>query len=63
MEAAAIAPASVDLELRLPETFPEEYRDAVVKVAEQCSVKRAIQAQPLFRVTVARSGEAQVPAP
>jgi ribosomal protein S12 methylthiotransferase accessory factor len=55
--------ASVDLEIQLPETFPEKYRDAVVKVAEQCSVKRAIHAQPLFRVSAAPPGEAHVQAP
>ena len=42
--------AAVELELHLPPGFPEKYRDAVVKVAEQCSVKRAIAAQP--RLTV-----------
>ena len=47
---------AVDLELQLPEGFPEKYRDAVVKVAEQCSVKKAIQAQPQLRV---RAGPAQ----
>ncbi len=41
---------SVDFELQLPATFPEKYRDAVVKVVEQCSVKRAIAAQPNFTV-------------
>ena len=41
---------TVDLEVRLPAGFPERYRDAVVRVAEQCSVKRAIAAQPQFRV-------------
>ena len=40
----------------LPDTFPEQYRDAVVKVAERCSVKRAIHAPRLFRVSVARPG-------
>ena len=40
----------MDFELQLPPTFPEKYRDAVVKVAEQCSVKRAIVAQPGFTV-------------
>ena len=40
----------VDLELQLPPSFPEKYRDAVVKVAAQCSVKRAIAAQPKFIV-------------
>lgn len=42
--------AAVELELELPPGFPEKYRDAVAKVAEQCSVKRAIAAQPSFTV-------------
>jgi len=43
--------AAVHLDLELPATFPEKYRAAVAKVAEQCSVKRAIAAQPAFTVT------------
>ena len=42
--------SSVDLEVQLPESFPEKYRDAIVKVAEQCSVKKAIAAQPPLTV-------------
>lgn len=42
---------SVSLEILLPPDFPEKYREAVIKVAEQCSVKKAISAQPAFRVT------------
>lgn len=42
--------AAVDLELELPAGFPEKYKDAVARVAEQCSVKRAIAAQPAFTV-------------
>lgn len=41
---------SVDLDVQLPSDFPEKYRDALVRVVDQCSVKRAIQAQPEFRV-------------
>lgn len=40
----------VDIELQLPPTFPEKYREAVVRVAQECSVKRAIAAQPQFTV-------------
>lgn len=40
----------VDLRLELPPDFPEKYRDALAKVAEQCSVKKAIAAQPKFTV-------------
>ena len=43
----------VRFELQLPAGFPEKYRDAVVKVVEQCSVKRAIAAQPKFIFHVA----------
>lgn len=42
---------SIDLEVRLPAGFPQKYREAVVKVAEQCSVKKALAKQPAFQVT------------
>ena len=46
---------AVDLDIEVPPGFPEKYREALVRVADQCSVKRAIQAQPVFQVrTVAR---------
>jgi len=41
---------AVDFNIQTPPTFPEKYREALVRVVEQCSVKRAIQAQPTFRV-------------
>lgn len=43
--------SSVDLRIEVPQSFPSKYVDALVKVAEQCSVKRAIAAQPRFVVT------------
>ncbi|MFO0598269.1 MAG: OsmC family protein [Myxococcaceae bacterium] len=43
--------SGVDLRIELPADFPEKYRDAVIKVAEQCSVKKAIAAHPHFNVT------------
>jgi ribosomal protein S12 methylthiotransferase accessory factor len=47
--------SGVDLDIEVPPGFPEKYRDALVRVADQCSVKRAIQTQPRFAVrTVAR---------
>jgi ribosomal protein S12 methylthiotransferase accessory factor len=41
---------AVDFDIQIPPTFPEKYREALVRVVEQCSVKRAIQAQPTFRI-------------
>jgi putative redox protein len=42
---------TVRLELELPPGFPERYREALLRAVEQCSVKRAIQAQPVFEVS------------
>ncbi len=41
---------TVDFDVQLPPAFPEKYREPLVRVVEQCSVKRAIQAQPSYRV-------------
>jgi ribosomal protein S12 methylthiotransferase accessory factor len=40
----------VTLDLQLPAAFPERYTEALLRVVEQCSVKRAIAAQPTFTV-------------
>lgn len=40
----------VRIELRLPEGFPERYRDAVVRAADQCAVKKAILDPPTLDV-------------
>lgn len=49
--------ARVELDIEVPPEFPEKYRDALIRVADQCSVKKAIQAQPVFEVrTVAAGG-------
>ncbi|MGO8970696.1 MAG: OsmC family protein [Myxococcaceae bacterium] len=41
---------TVRLDLELPPGFPEKYREALIRAVEQCSVKRAISAQPAFEV-------------
>jgi ribosomal protein S12 methylthiotransferase accessory factor len=38
----------VELDIEVPADFPEKYREALIRVVDQCSVKRAIQAQPAF---------------
>ncbi len=40
----------VELDVLVPAGFPEKYLDALVRVADQCKVKKAIQAQPVFQV-------------
>jgi len=40
----------VELEIQVPPEFPEKYRETLVRVADQCAVKRAIEARPRFEV-------------
>jgi ribosomal protein S12 methylthiotransferase accessory factor len=42
--------SGVDIGIELPADFPEKYREAVARVAAECSVKRAIARQPSFTV-------------
>jgi ribosomal protein S12 methylthiotransferase accessory factor len=36
----------VQIEIELPESFPERYREAVVRAAAQCSVKKHLASPP-----------------
>ena len=38
------------LEINVPEDFPEKYHKALIKVADQCAVKKTIMAPPEFEV-------------
>lgn len=41
----------IDIEIILPESFPEKYHASVIKAAEACSVKKHISRAPEFTVT------------
>jgi putative redox protein len=43
--------ARIGLEVHLPEGFPEKYRDAVIRSAEQCAVKKHLEHPPVITVT------------
>ena len=43
--------ATIKLDINVPQDFPEKYRNALVKVAEQCAVKKAIAQPPRFEIT------------
>lgn len=40
----------VEVDIRLPHDFPERYRDAVIRSAEQCAVKRHLFDPPEFKI-------------
>jgi putative redox protein len=42
--------SAVELDVELPPGFPEKYREPLIRAAEGCTVKKAIQAQPQFIV-------------
>lgn len=49
----------VEIDIHLPPTFPEKYRAALIRAADRCAVKKAIQAQPEFAVRTVLSAAAQ----
>jgi len=46
----------VELEIVLPESFPEKYRGAVARAAEGCKVKKTLSAPPEVSVAVKVQG-------
>ncbi len=40
----------IEIEIHLPESFPDKYRDALVKAAESCTVKKHIAQAPMFNI-------------
>src|SRR6202171_2110326 len=46
MRFAGRGPAAVGLDTALPPSFPEKYREPLIRAADGCAVKKAIQAQP-----------------
>ena len=45
--------ARLVLEIQLPEGFPEKHRDAVIRAAELCAVKKHILEPPAFEIRTA----------
>lgn len=41
---------TVSLTIELPDSFPEKYRDAIVRVADLCTVKKHILNPPEFEI-------------
>ncbi len=43
---------TVQIDLELPEGFPEKYREAIVRAMDQCKVKRQLEHPPTVVATV-----------
>ena len=46
----------IGLEIQVPPDFPEKYKDALIRSAEQCAVKKHIEKPPVFDVTTSVVG-------
>ena len=46
-------PSKIRIEIQVPADFPEKYKEAVVKAAELCTVKRTLANPPEFEVITA----------
>jgi ribosomal protein S12 methylthiotransferase accessory factor len=47
----------VRIQIELPPDFPEKYRKAVIRSAEQCSVKKAMKNPPEFEISCTLDGD------
>ena len=41
----------IDLEIHVPPSFPEKYRDSLIRSAELCAVKKHLENPPEFEIT------------
>lgn len=48
----------VSLDINLPAGFPEKYKDAVIRAADQCAVKKHFEKVPQFEVNALLASEA-----
>ena len=42
---------TIDLEIQLPASFPEKYKEAVIRAADLCAVKKHLEHPPRINVT------------
>jgi putative redox protein len=41
----------IELEIHVPATFPEKYRDSLIRSAELCAVKKHLEKPPRFEIS------------
>jgi ribosomal protein S12 methylthiotransferase accessory factor len=47
-------PKNIKLDIKLPEDFPEKYKDAVISAADLCAVKKSIYNPPEFQIITSK---------
>ena len=49
--------SQVNLDIQLPADFPEKYKTAVIRAADQCAVKKHFENPPQFAITTSTTPE------
>ena len=44
----------IDLEIQVPSSFPDKYRDSLIRSAELCAVKKHLENPPKFDITTTK---------
>ena len=44
----------IDLEIQVPDSFPDKYRDSLIRSAELCAVKKHLENPPSFEITTTK---------
>lgn len=44
----------IDLEIQVPSTFPDKYRDSLIRSADLCAVKKHLENPPEFDITTSK---------
>ncbi len=44
----------IDLEIQVPNNFPDKYRDSLIRSAELCAVKKHLETPPSFEITTTK---------
>ena len=53
--------SKVKLDIQLPPEFPEKYKAAVIRAADQCAVKKHFENPPAFEVFTSKTADAGIP--
>ena len=53
--------SKVLLDIQLPASFPEKYKSAVIRAADQCAVKKHFENPPSFEVFTSSTAEQDMP--
>jgi ribosomal protein S12 methylthiotransferase accessory factor len=61
-DAATHRLAKISLEIHVPPDFPEKYRGALVRAADQCAVKKTLLSPPDFHIDTVVDGAEQAEA-